>query len=134
MKNLEKQLLEVIELAKEWRSFSRDTAGPSTEHYTGDGLSVRCYFAVSGDHTSVDFDSEFGSGVQIGFFDPIHIEFTTSSMNRLDVVLEKGRALLNKCREEQGQITAQEIAERREQEKETLKKRLAELDAESPQS
>ena len=65
---MKKTIDNLIELAKQYRSFSQETKGWSIEYYYEEDLEVRCYFASESNYTSVQID-EF----QVSFHTPISI-------------------------------------------------------------
>ena len=73
-------LSNLIELAKDWREFSKDSNGWNSETYEKSGLSVWCYFSVKSDHTLV----KFGGLLHVNFFNPINVAGLT--LDNIDTI------------------------------------------------
>jgi hypothetical protein len=114
---------DLIDLCREWRDTVEKNHIGGWQNYADDY--VRVYFASNSDHSAVQV-----AEIQVAFFRDPKLEFHISAFNSLAAAIAKGRTLLNEEKARRAQRTAEERAAIRQAKKETLLKKLAEIEQE----
>lgn len=125
---IERQVDSLVELAKEWREFSKTEYGWDTRYFLEDGESphsVRCYFADNSDHTTVEM-----SHFDVAFHSPVEVSFKVPTLSKLGEIEEKSRKLLEQKKKERAAVSEEEKEREKEELKQALKQQLARLEAE----
>ena len=124
----ERELNLLTDLAKEWLELSRELRGWSTEEYFNENIRVRCYFADNSRHQSVDFGHRFsGEGLDIGFFNPVQVNFSIVAIPKFAKIYTDAKALLEEIKLEESNRDEKERQEAKANERRLLEERLQEL-------
>lgn len=124
MSKVEKQLIELTEIAKEFRAYSKSRFGWDTQYFTDKNLQVRCYFADNSDHTSVGFN-----GISIGFFSSPKYEMTMQDVRNLSSIIDNAREFLAVLKNEALNEDVAEVESRKAERKKVLLEELKQLEA-----
>ena len=122
---MKKKTDNLIKLAKEYRSFSHEANGWSTESYFDGDLEVRCYFADESDYTAVsigEFDVNFHNSIEL------EIRYNILNNKSLEELFIKGTKLLKHLRLEIKKKTKEEKEKDIKKRKEVLEKELESID------
>lgn len=118
---MEDLIKQFFELCKRWREFSREAYGWQIREYG----EVRCYFADSGEHTSVTIED-----ISVGFFSSPDIEGKISKLTEknLSRLIDEYSAKLDSLKHEFESRSETEKNEEKQRLIDGLKKRLTELE------
>ena len=120
---MQKELKELIKLAKDFSKFSQMSRGWTCQHYG----KVWCYFSNDRRHSAVHFNN-----FNIALFNPARIEcdYGKLTVKFLTNLVKKYREELDNLKSEYKKKTKGEIALDKFNEMKALKKRLSELEEE----
>ena len=97
---MENTLKDLLKLAGDFRAMSLEVNDWSCQTYKDEGYYMRCYFADSGDHSSITFEDSGVSSLEIAFFDPPTFTFgkQLATNKALKDLLIRYRIFYNKLR------------------------------------
>lgn len=115
-------------LAKEWRDFSREHFGRECKDFTGEEISVWCYFAENSDHTSVRFKTSLGE-THVAFFNPVKFDgLTIASLRHISQAVKAARKLLKVTKQNVEAESLEEKSRKRQELIKATRQRLSELE------
>ena len=128
-------LKRLIELAREWKDFSKATNGWCTMEYLD--FKVRCYFADNSNRTSVSFVikkwSFMEDKIEVSFHStPTFGGFTERSIDFVDDAIVEYTELLEGLRSEQDNLSVVEVNRHKEMKIESLERQIESLKGDKP--